>query len=822
MKSLLIKKSLFAGSYFFVALLIEFITFNVMGIGLFPSYFWLDIAVLFLIAAILFIIPTFIAQGIAILVILLAQILVSIANVSLYSMSGLVFDLSMLNLMFELGGVFDNQFINIPFLVTMTLFLIAEAAILFSLRKYRAKHNFRFQTLIVLLFTFCLASGVSVTAYYLQTDGFTRASTDDEFYIYKDDSYLFDTQFLSAKAFRKFGSFGFYYKNIGNFLKTDPLFSGEVDEDVLEENLDALDEYFFSDEKWSDELDNLQLTEYGASDNILTGDFAGQNIVLIVIESGEWYAINRMYTPTLYALANQGIAMTQYYARDKTNHSEALSILGSYPSELENSITPSISNPQGLLDHNFSFSLPNILHENQYTTNYFHANSGTFYKRNETFGSLYGFDNAYFKDNMSRMKNYNKATDFYDMTRDSEVFSQYLNEFTTVNYLSGDETFFTMMMTLTTHGGYEDLVQYGDYNSDLTDKQKEELSKKYQLKDLEEYYERINGYPNAEDFIEGTPQITLSATDEEGTLTDVYLRYKRYQAAMMDLDVGVNRLIYDLQTAGTLENTTFIFYADHNSYYSGQQYALKGVENGIQWNTVLYNIPFFLWSGKCMSLNISDELYAGLEYKNEDVKDSIYSGKFYYALQHKPPEKDIGGVKLTKFCNTLDILPTILDLLGFRYNCNLYQGISVFDEPESVFVSRESGLFNDYIYTNGDLVYILAQEQQDGSWISKDGAVEIKEETVSILTKGEKRQYEAADVAEFIHVDEGVIVYNLDAIFETDDETLQDHRELLSDPVEEFLAKTSDYYTRQENIELMYAIDYFKYRDIDRYVKKAV
>lgn len=39
--------------------------------------------------------------------------------------------------------------------------------------------------------------------------------------------------------------------------------------------------------------------------------------------------------------------MTQYYARDKTNHSEAMSILGSYPALIENTITSSVSNPQG-------------------------------------------------------------------------------------------------------------------------------------------------------------------------------------------------------------------------------------------------------------------------------------------------------------------------------------------------------------------------------------------------------------------------------------------------------------------------------------------
>ena len=116
MRSLLLKKSLYVGSYILTALLIEFITFNTMGIGIFPTYFWLDIAILFFVAAIIFIVPSFRAQTVLIMIMLVVQVLVSIVNHSLYGMSNMVFSLSMLNLLNEVGGVFTNEFLDYLFI----------------------------------------------------------------------------------------------------------------------------------------------------------------------------------------------------------------------------------------------------------------------------------------------------------------------------------------------------------------------------------------------------------------------------------------------------------------------------------------------------------------------------------------------------------------------------------------------------------------------------------------------------------------------------------------------------------------------------------
>ena len=105
MKRLLIQKSVIAGSYIVLALLLEIITFVTMGLGVVPQYFGLDIAVILIIALIIFVIPHRVAQLIVFGLIAGLQLILSITNEALYSMSGMVFSFGMLNLVGEVTGI---------------------------------------------------------------------------------------------------------------------------------------------------------------------------------------------------------------------------------------------------------------------------------------------------------------------------------------------------------------------------------------------------------------------------------------------------------------------------------------------------------------------------------------------------------------------------------------------------------------------------------------------------------------------------------------------------------------------------------------------
>lgn len=291
-----------------------------------------------MLAVVVLIVPGMFAQNIVASLLLLLQVVVSVANEVLYHMSDMIFTLSLLGVANEGGKVFTVSMLNFKFIAGLSAIFIATVAALFFVGRSRKKTGIFLsaQVSVMLAVIYCMGIVAGINLFGAMLSTLKTADPNDPYYIYSDDSYLWETQFLSAKAFEKFGTFAFYYKNVSNFFSDTDSAAGNIDIDA-----------FLEESAW-----HSSLRPYEGFDNIMTGKFAGQNLVVIVIESGEWYAINKEYTPTLYALATQGIAMTNYYTRDKTNHSEAMSILGSYP--VNSDVTE-------ITDHTLPFTAPNIL-----------------------------------------------------------------------------------------------------------------------------------------------------------------------------------------------------------------------------------------------------------------------------------------------------------------------------------------------------------------------------------------------------------------------------------------------------------------------------
>ena len=579
----LVKKAIFAAIYFAAALILEVAAFYSAEIGLLPEYFLLDLSVLLMVTLGVFIVPGFVAQIVVIGVLLFFEMVLCVVDSILIGQSTMVFCFSMLNIIGEAGNVFNPRMLlgSLGLVIFALLFYGGVlTGCIFLQKKMKTVPCFEWQTALLLVFTVVISASASFGLYSASLFSFRRADVQDSLYKYEDDMYLYETQpqDRSAIAFKKFGFFGFYSKNFFNWLGSG---GDEITREERDEQLAELDDYFEEGE-WNSAL---------PANGYMAGRYRGKNVVLIVIESGEWYGINKDYTPTLYAMAKNGWRMSEYYARDKTNHSEALSVLGSYPAQLRNSIIPSGANGEGLLEHDFSFTLPHIMQSAGYTTNYFHANDSGFYSRGETHGDLYGFENTHFLEDMSRLEGYYDKTWFYDFDRDSEMISQYLGAFT-----DGGENgrFYTMMLSLISHGHYDDL-RGGDYPGEMTEEEKQQFSESCTVQNLETYYEYIDGYPTQ--YVDERFAVPHGERDEEGELTQEYLMFKRYQAGLMDLDVGVNRLVHYLEQTGELDNTLFVFYADHNRYYDEQSYYFKQVADGVYYDTSLYNIPFFIWDG---------------------------------------------------------------------------------------------------------------------------------------------------------------------------------------------------------------------------------
>lgn len=284
----------------------------------------------------------------------------------------------------------------------------------------------------------------------------------------------------------------------------------------------------------------------------------GNNLVLILIESGEWYPFTLYpeYTETLYPnltkFMKEGLVATNFYQKEKTDVSEAFSVLGNYP-------TGKYVN-YDFADNSYPYALPSLLkhyNENMVVKSY-HANYGSFYNRYDLHKS-WGFESL---TGIDEMKEYGVEDTWKhklgERNLDSITFDKMKSEM-----FPKDNDFFTFILSFTMHG------YYGKRET------------------LEPYYKIL---------------------DECGILTDIsdkndeYL--KTYMAALMDYDKAVGEMMNYLSDTNQLDDTTIIMFSDHNTYYNSLSYYAKDIEE--KYNSELYHIPMIIYDKKLTSKYVSE------------------------------------------------------------------------------------------------------------------------------------------------------------------------------------------------------------------------
>jgi phosphoglycerol transferase MdoB-like AlkP superfamily enzyme len=353
------------------------------------------------------------------------------------------------------------------------------------------------------------------------------------------------------------------------------------------------------------------------------GLLKGKNVITIMIESGQEFGINPYLTPNLYRIQEEGLHFTENISVNKTNISEQIGIAGNYPT---------ITSEQTSLP----FSLPNILKDN-YLTSYFHDNNGNFYNRDTSLKHL-GFEKIFLHDDLfyERLPNWQDGWRWCgDYTLDSITIERILP------YMINDhENFYSFWTTLSTHGPYND-----------NDRSNRDLFIK-------------NGYFKRIDEVEekGFWQNPLSH-DQEGSF-----QYKYYQAAMIDLDIAIGKIINELNQKNILEDTILIIYGDHHVYYHD------------------------------LHLRINN-LTASEYYKMDKLYDSILY--IWNPLLNETIKNDFGSTKIDTFTSPYIIVPTLLDLLGESYYSDWYLDYSVFSKNYiPVFYSHQlNSLMDNTLYT---------------------------------------------------------------------------------------------------------------------------
>jgi len=373
----------------------------------------------------------------------------------------------------------------------------------------------------------------------------------------------------------------------------------------------------------------------------LSGICKDMNVITIMIETGVDLNINEELTPNLYKLKTEGIDFINNHSKNKTNISEIIGIVGS------------VAKAGTTKNYNVKSTMPNMLKNEGYESFYFHNNSASFYDRNKLNESM-GFTKSYFKDEIDPKENHNFLKGDYPLdsyfmnglkSGNMNVLSDSLEDIDGIvdKIVPENKKFYSFWTTMSTHGPYN-------------------TSKRNM-----EYYQKLGYVDKIKEAGKNGKWENICKDDNENFQNQII----NLQCEMMDLDLAIGTMLDRLEKTNQLDNTLIVLYGDHEPYYmSNNEKPLK---------FAIYNTdePF--------NPNLFKTTLIMYNKKLNDKYQEIYGNKSY-----------------DKFSSTYNIVPTILDLLGVKYNSNYYVGKSAFlvnNEFENIFYSHElQSVFTDKLY----------------------------------------------------------------------------------------------------------------------------
>ncbi len=529
--------------YLAISIILEIVSFamfnfktNSGSTQLFPSYILFDVAFWLFVCGLIICTKKNWISNTFFYIALVLKVAVFITNITLYSDFGYLFSLDKLALVPEMMESMNFSFINYPLII----FCIACACVVIALPilfdKFLSKKRIQLKKVsnsIFCLLFFLITTSVGAGCFAAQTALLKTSKANAEI---SDDKYLFQNMHINSLAYQKFGSCGFYLKELTDIIfKNNGVSKSEVDK-------------------------TIETYDKNVADRNITASFYGDNLIVIMLESFEWFAIDPYNTPNLWTIktgtANenipkQGLVFNNYISNNKTNVSEDLCLLGYMPNEaIYNVKSPNV--------YATKYSLPNLFKSEGYKTSYFHNWRGKFYNRNETHKD-FGFDNTYFVEDF---ESEDKSTKFNYYNLEADFVEQFMNE---IAPTSG--RFMSFYTTVSSHGTYT-----------VSNPKFEEYFKTYDsnLEKMKVWFSE-QGYTYPED--------------------EKYQKMLReYKSAAIDTDIMLGKLFKHLNDTGLINNTNVVIYSDHNSYYDGLTHKIKGTDPSDASMQKTHVVPLMLFS----------------------------------------------------------------------------------------------------------------------------------------------------------------------------------------------------------------------------------
>ena len=620
--------------YFFFAIAIEMVlVFTVEG-NPFMTRPFVSLGVLLMATALVLYIPNLCVRAYTYTGLLVAQMVLDLIFCVVYDMTDQYFDIGMLKLRNDAFGIIESLPVNFLAFFGGLFFILVY--LVYGLRYVHGKRGGKRSKRTKWFYALAAVGGFAITGVSLVCY-FPRNGVDQ-----------YD-EMINGRAESAYSAYGM----IGNL-------TGEVYGAIFKDRTKLADT----------DIENFIYSQT-STPTVQFGKMAGKNVVTVLAESLEWYAIlaqeeafddyvntlpfsaedMRTLYPNLREMYEESVVMTNFHSREKTDIAETISILGSYP-------TGAYINYE-YSDNTLPHTVPNLLQTlrtEKMSSKSFHNGFKTFYNRHKAHPIL-GFEGMTDMDDMEDIaKEWKKSgkenkicfTDtmlaglrnldsemFYtsrDLIAPLDISQDTGKEDPGVTYLDygKGESFYSYITTITMHGMYiprDNLLQ------------EQEM--------LENYLRMIYTSGDYEIEREDLDEPYCYMTDEEEILF-------YYMLTAIDTDRAIGQLKADLAKKGLLEDTIIVVFGDHNAYYHELSNFVKDIEDyeTDRKFTDLYNVPLMIYN-KGWSDQMADE---------ERVID--------------------------KFTCTADIVPTLLDLLGITYYSNLYYGNSIFSDKQSVLYTR--------------------------------------------------------------------------------------------------------------------------------------
>ena len=618
------------------SIIFEFVNFAYLGFldsngnkMMFPSYFVFDLAIIIMIAGFLFLLSKNKVINTFFFIFLSLQLVFNVVNATMYKVFGDILSVDLLKLGEEAANAVTPEFIDwagtfIHIGVFAVMVVIAAFVMKFNKRKMTIKN---FATPVIAFAVFFFLEGFGMAALQLQTNSLPEASAY-ETEIEGSDKYLWKNFHFKIDAFKKFGHFGFYAKSILGIF---------TDESLSKEEVKAYQEYI--DEGYVE----------ADSSALLYGD----NLVVVLCESMDLFAIDPIYTPTLWKIANgyNSYVFTEFYARNRTNISEGIVLNGSMTKDF-------LFKAYGD-DYEFEYSLPHVFESvdtgKETTTSYVHANYASFYQRNKTHkDEKIGFDNIVTIEDYTGDQKYKSFKWISDLS-----FTQNVMDYILPN---DGSRFLTFFASVSTHGSYDwDNKYFTEY-----------------YKTYDEHFEEYKTWMEEEtDFVMPTNSRDLGL-------------FRRYKSSMMDFDKTIENLISEVEARGLSDNTSILLYADHHAYYHDLNYKIRGLKKSDFSSTYVNHIPMFLYSPHlleeqghsegqfvdsfCNTYDIlpticdlyglpsNTNMYQGYSIFSKDISKSVFSSNLSGMFTNKLFSMNISDVYIT------DESATEEDIKAFKEN----------------------------------------------------------------------------------------------------------------------------------------------------------